>query len=60
MSDPDFCAASMTRVPDERPAMTRFRNGKCCLRGGVPGGNSHSTAPPEAMMRSASFLFFAG
>ena len=59
ISEPLPAAASTTTTPRARPEMMRLRCGKCAARGGVPGGNSETSAP-RAAMRSDSAAVLRG
>src|SRR3989304_2864883 len=48
MSAPLRAEASTTTTAPESPLMTRLRRGKWSARGGVPGGNSLTSAPRAA------------
>jgi hypothetical protein len=54
--EPEALAASTTTVPAASPAMMRFRCGKCAATGGVPGGNSDTTAPLPAIRRASDWF----
>ena len=47
--EPLFSPASITTVPQLTPESSRFRTGKVVRPGGVPGGNSLTTAPCAAI-----------
>ena len=57
MSDPERAAASITSTPSESPDISRLRCGKFSASGGMPGGNSETSAPRAAMAAASCSVF---
>src|SRR6266852_3456327 len=56
MSEPESRAASTTRQPRARPEMRRLRRGKFPALGGVPSGNSDTSAPRNKISSASGSL----
>src|SRR6267378_82949 len=56
MSEPESRVASTTRQPRARPEMRRLRRGKFPALGGVPSGNSETSAPRNKISSASGSL----
>src|SRR5882762_10504415 len=56
MSEPESRVASTTRQPRARPEMRRLRRGKFPALGGVPSGNSDTSAPRDKISSASGSL----